>query len=61
MVKLLLAFVMAGILLLCAVYCTLAYYRLVSIAKTNLTIRLDSFGTSYRLKPKIEKGYLVER
>ena len=35
MVKLLLAFVMAGILLLCAVYCTLAYYRLVSVATTE--------------------------
>jgi len=32
-VKLLLAFALAGLLLLCAIYSTLAYYRLVSIAK----------------------------
>jgi hypothetical protein len=32
-VKLLLAFVVAGVLLLCAAYSILAYYRLVSIAK----------------------------
>jgi len=34
-VKLLLAFALAGLLLLCAIYSTLAYYRLVSIAKRN--------------------------
>jgi len=33
MMKLLLAFVLAGLLLLCAAYSILAYYRLVSIAK----------------------------
>jgi hypothetical protein len=37
MVKLLMAFVMAGILFLCAIYCTLVYYRLVAVAKANLT------------------------
>jgi hypothetical protein len=33
MMKLLLAFVLAGFLLLCGAYSILAYYRLVSIAK----------------------------
>jgi hypothetical protein len=33
MMKLLLAFTSAGLLLLCATCCTLAYYRLVWIAK----------------------------
>jgi hypothetical protein len=33
MMKLLLAFALAGLLLLCATYSTLAYYRLVAIAK----------------------------
>ena len=33
MVKLLMAFVMAGILLLSAIYCTLVYYRLVAIPR----------------------------
>jgi hypothetical protein len=33
MMKLLLAFALAGFLLVCAIYSTLAYYRLVWIAK----------------------------
>jgi hypothetical protein len=33
MIKLLLSFALAGLLLLYAIYSTLAYYRLVSIAK----------------------------
>jgi hypothetical protein len=33
MIKLLLSFALAGLLALCATYFTLAYYRLVSIAK----------------------------
>ena len=60
-VQLLLAFALAGLALLCAIYSTLVYYRLVSVAKANLSMRLDSFGTSYRLTPKIEKGYFAER
>ena len=41
-VKLLLAFVVSGVLLFCAAYSILAYYRLVSIAR-NRAIRVDSF------------------
>jgi hypothetical protein len=33
MMKLLLAFALAGLLLLCATYSTLVYYRLIAIAK----------------------------
>jgi hypothetical protein len=59
--QLLLAFPLTGLLLLCAFYFTLVYYRLVSVAKANLTMWLDSFGTSCRLKPKTDEGYLAER
>jgi hypothetical protein len=44
MIKLLLAFVVAGLLSLCAAYSILVYYRLVSIAKgSRHTIRSRNF------------------
>jgi len=64
-VQLLLAFALAGLALLCAIYSTLVYYRLVSVAKANLTplsLRycLDQkTGHGNRTEPSVRRAWRV--
>jgi hypothetical protein len=53
--KLLLAFALAGLLLLCATYSTLVYYRMIAIAKG---IEPYGRGTSSSLKPSVRSRSL---